>query len=191
MSSINNSETSTTLLRAIAEGDQSSWVRFVEHYRPIIVRRCREFGLSAEDSDCMAQDLFLQLFRRVDAFNRQRSGSFRRWLKIVVQSRIIDALRRQKLPIEHRQDPDFVTGLIPRDLENSAEYEKKLQQVIESIRSQFSDRDWTIFYLTVGEERPAKEVALELGVSENSVYLCKSRMLKKLRQKFETGQSSA
>lgn len=142
-------------------------------------------GLTAEDSDCMAQEVFLQLFRRIDGFSRQRPGSFRRWLRMVLQSRVIDNFRKQKLPIDPQASVDFVSCFLPNELEQTDEQKQKLAAMIELIRTQFNDRDWTIFYLVVGEERPPREVALEMGVSENSVYLCKSRMLKKLRALYE------
>ncbi len=191
MSAYNHSETSSTLLRCISEGDQTSWVRFIEQYKPLLIRRCRELGLSAEDSDCMTQEVFLQLFRRVDEFNRQRAGSFRRWLRLVVQSRVIDNFRKKKVPIDHEANLDFASCLIPEEVAPESKHRQKIDRMIEMIRTQFSDRDWAIFYLTMGEERPVREVAQELGVSENSVYLCKSRMLKKLRTIYGDGEKDA
>jgi RNA polymerase sigma-70 factor (ECF subfamily) len=191
MTSTPQAETSTTLLRAVSEGDQDSWVRFVDLYRPVLIRKCREMGLSAEDSDCMAQDVFIELFRRIDKFNRQRAGSFRKWLKMVLHSRIIDDRRRRKIAPELYESLDFVSCLLPEVDEVLQEQKSsaKIHTIIETIQTQFSGRDWAVFYLTIGEERPAKEVAETLEITENMVYLCKSRMLKKLRRTYTTQQA--
>ncbi len=76
-----------------------------------------------------------------------------------------------------------------------AEYESTPQDVaedrlilyrraIELIRSEFSERDWAAFQLLASQDRRAKEVATELGMSTNAVYLAKSRIRKRLREEF-------
>jgi len=61
---------------------------------------------------------------------------------------------------------------------------QEVDDLITLIRDDFSDRDWKIFYLYVAEERPVEEIADELGVSTNVVYLAKSRILRRFKQVF-------
>ncbi len=186
MTKVNSIETSQTLLDAVAKGEDAAWVRFVLHYQPILYNRCRQFGLSADDSNCMTQDIFIELFARIRKFSRRRRGSFRKWLTIIVRTQIIDLRRTERLKFERSVDADFAASLIPSELESAPAVKSiQMSDLIDSIRSKFSDRDWTIFYLTIGEERAPSEVADALGVSENIVYLTKSRMMKKIRAIYE------
>ncbi|MFG0295280.1 MAG: sigma-70 family RNA polymerase sigma factor, partial [Maioricimonas sp. JB045] len=47
-----------------------------------------------------------------------------------------------------------------------------------------SERDWQAFYEFVVNGRPSKDIAAELDMSVNSVYLAKSRILSVLRSEF-------
>ncbi len=188
MSSLQPVETSHTLLEAVASGNNAAWVKFVSRYQPLLLQRCRQMGLSPDDADCLTQDIFLELFKRLKRFSRQRTGSFRKWLTIIVRTRILDRKRNNRLRTESWPDIDFVESLLPSISESADEAQKDAQvtKLITAIRSNFTDRDWAIFYLTVGEERKPVEVAETIGVTENTIYLTKSRMLKKIRTLYST-----
>ena len=50
------------------------------------------------------------------------------------------------------------------------------------IRADFNEATWAAFWATAVEDRPANEVAAELGVTANAVYLARSRIRKRLRE---------
>jgi RNA polymerase sigma-70 factor (ECF subfamily) len=58
------------------------------------------------------------------------------------------------------------------------------RQAIELIRGEFSERDWQAFDLVVLREQSPRETAEMLQVSVNTVYLAKSRILRRLREEF-------
>jgi RNA polymerase sigma-70 factor (ECF subfamily) len=49
------------------------------------------------------------------------------------------------------------------------------------MRAKFRPATWTAFWETVVNERPAADVARDLGLTENAVYLAKGRVLRRLR----------
>jgi RNA polymerase sigma-70 factor (ECF subfamily) len=49
----------------------------------------------------------------------------------------------------------------------------------------FEPTTWQACWETVVMDRPAAEVAAELGISVNAVYLAKSRILSRLRQDLD------
>ena len=51
--------------------------------------------------------------------------------------------------------------------------------------TEFSDHDCNAFLGVVIEGMPAKDVSKKLGISVNSVYIAKSRILKRLRMEFD------
>jgi RNA polymerase sigma-70 factor (ECF subfamily) len=74
--------------------------------------------------------------------------------------------------------------------DNPDEYTDKAQlnslhrRGIELVRCQFEERTWQLFWLTVVEERPTSEVAVEFDISANAVRQARSRVLRRLRQEL-------
>jgi RNA polymerase sigma-70 factor (ECF subfamily) len=52
------------------------------------------------------------------------------------------------------------------------------------MRSEFEERTWRAFWRVAIDDRPATEVAAELGMTPGAVYIAKSRVLKRLREEF-------
>jgi RNA polymerase sigma-70 factor (ECF subfamily) len=52
------------------------------------------------------------------------------------------------------------------------------------MRAEFEDRTWKACWEGVVVGRPAADVARELGLTTNAVYLAKSRVLRRLHQEL-------
>lgn len=59
------------------------------------------------------------------------------------------------------------------------------EQAVKLMQSEFSEQDCTAFLLLVVEGVSPCDVGKQLGVSVNSVYIAKSRILKRLRTEFD------
>ena len=57
-----------------------------------------------------------------------------------------------------------------------------VRQVMEQVSAEFEPQTWTAFCKTTLDGLPAASVAEELGISVDSVYQAKSRVLRKLRK---------
>jgi RNA polymerase sigma-70 factor (ECF subfamily) len=55
---------------------------------------------------------------------------------------------------------------------------------LDLVRGEFENRTWEAFWRTAVEDRPARDVADELGMSVLAVYKAKSRVLRRLRQEL-------
>jgi RNA polymerase sigma-70 factor (ECF subfamily) len=53
------------------------------------------------------------------------------------------------------------------------------------MQAEFSAATWKACWECVVEGRPAAEVAAELGISENAVYLARCRVLRRLRRELD------
>ena len=53
------------------------------------------------------------------------------------------------------------------------------------MQAEFQPATWRACWEFVVRDRPAAEVAGELGLSVNAVYLAKSRVLRRLREQFD------
>jgi len=184
--------TSVTMLRHAREGSSTAWQELVDKYRPWIQRQCLRSGLSREDAENISQEVFIELFTRISNFERSRQGSFRRWLALISRSRMVDFLRafsRRKEELADPQQMSQVTQagrlLDDEQIVPSAQTLDRFDATMERMRQEFSDRDIEILVQLLTGDRSPKDIARELKISTNAVYLVKSRMIKYIRKVAE------
>ena len=130
------------------------------------------------------------VFGELPKFERRRDGAFRAWLRQITVNRIRafwKSKRRQPIiggndEVDHllSQLADSTSDLArqwDRDHDNHV-----LQQLLSRVKGDFEPATWESFVRFALQGRPAAKVALELGVSKNSVVLAKFRILKRLRE---------
>ncbi len=128
--------------------------------------------------------------RKLPEFSYDRAlGSFRGWLKTLTVRRVRDHWKSRR----GRAEPGGGSAALDMlaELEDPAsalsrawdhEHDQHVvHQLLESIRDEVESVTWEAFRLTVVEGRPVADVAAELGVSANSVYVAKHRVLRRLR----------
>ena len=57
--------------------------------------------------------------------------------------------------------------------------------LVERVRPEFTESTWTAFRRTAIEGASAKDVAAELEVSQNAVFIARSRVLARLKQEAQ------
>ena len=60
-----------------------------------------------------------------------------------------------------------------------------MNRALDLLKSEFQESTWRACWLQVFDGRKASEVAEQLGIPVNAVYLAKSRVLSRLRQELE------
>ena len=91
-----------------------------------------------------------------------------------------------------RQPGRATVGFIPRVRPKSSALSpqhEQLNETIQQIRDEVSDRDWKFFWRVVVDGQSAADVGREFGVTANTVRLVKMRLLRKLRRNLGTQQS--
>jgi RNA polymerase sigma-70 factor (ECF subfamily) len=185
--------TSASLLRRLRQSsnqpiNQAAWNRFVRLYTPLLFYWARKAGFSEADASDLIQDVFCILIRKLPEFEYDATQSFRSWLRKVLVNASHN--RRRRKAAEPRSDLDLLppTAIVPDaivELEE-AEYRQVLvARVIELMKAEFEPKTWQACWQFVVGGRPAAEVAAELKISVNSVYLAKSRVLARLRRELE------
>jgi RNA polymerase sigma-70 factor (ECF subfamily) len=183
---------SSLLERLRAPHDEPAWERLLAMYGPTVEGWCRRAGLSAEDAADARQEVFRTVARSIAGFRRDRPGdSFRGWLYATTRSRVIDFRRR------HGRQPRAAGGTdaherlldLPAEESNAsrvpdADVRQVYERCVGLIRSEFQERTWRAFWGVAVDDRPAAEVAAELGMTPGAVYIAKSRVLKRLRDEF-------
>jgi RNA polymerase sigma-70 factor (ECF subfamily) len=182
--------TSTSLLQRLQQrpNQEQAWARFVDLYTPLLLAWARKAGLSPEDAADHVQEIFAHLVRKLPEFRYDpRKGSFRGWLRTILVNKLRDRLRRQP-PVAAPVAGAALAGLsdpAPPDPFTEQEHNQYLvRRALELMQGEFAVATRQAFWEFVVNDRPAGEVARQLGMTENAVYLAKLRVLRRLRQEL-------
>jgi RNA polymerase sigma-70 factor (ECF subfamily) len=147
-------------------------------------RRC---GESEPDAADLVQEVFVALLQTLPTFQYDRQGgNFRGWLRTLMLNKLRDRKRR-----EARADKALANRPPDDELPDGAEafweadYQRELsRRALQLMQAEFAPTTWKACWETVVQGRAAVEVARELGITENAVYLSKCRVLRRLRQEL-------
>jgi RNA polymerase sigma-70 factor, ECF subfamily len=181
--------TSLTLLDRIARGkDQDAWGRFVDLYTPVLLAWCRKLGLSDADSADLTQTVFITLYENLPSFQYDPTRSFRAWLKTVLLNAWRNQARKRRVGTvgtSGPMDPDSIPDTDPRLQFDEAEYRSHLvRRAMTLMQENFEPTTVKACVEFIVAGRPAQDVAAELGITVNAVYLAKSRVLRHLRHEL-------
>lgn len=195
---------SSSLLLRLRASDQAAWDRFVALYGPLVYLWCRNAGLQPADAADVGQEVFRAVARKINDFRRDRAGgSFRGWVHVITRNKILDFLRVQSkqataaggtdaladllaVPAESDSGTDG-TVIIPENVsaaDDRAERHILFRRAVDLIRSSFEESTCLAFWRVAVEGHSPKDVAADLNLSPNAVYLAKSKVLRRLRDEF-------
>lgn len=186
------SDTSISLLERLRDPeDRDSWQQLMSLYNPLIHSWLRRYSVTQQDADDLVQEILAVVVRKLPQFRRQEfTGAFRGWLKAITVNCLRDHWRSRRGRPLATGSSDFKLMLDQLADENSGlsrrwdeEHDRHvMQSLLEMIRPQFTPATWQAFARFALDDVPAADVAAELNVSVNTVYIAKSRVLTKLRQ---------
>lgn len=188
----------TLLFRVREWEDSASWAEFHRLYRRLVYGRARRAGLSHEDAEDVAQDVFKRVSDTIKDFDlNPDKGSFRGWLMQLTHWRIADQFERRNKapsqPSDKRDDAPARTATVerlPTPEEQEDEWDAEWKQhillaAVERLSRQVNPRHFQVFELYVRQEWSALRVARELGINPASVYLIAHRLTKQLKAEAE------
>jgi RNA polymerase sigma-70 factor (ECF subfamily) len=177
--------TSVSLLDQLRGPDRAAaWPRFVRLYTPLLLHWAVRQGFQPADAADLVQEVFVKLLSALSEFERQREGSFRAWLRRIVVNQSRDFRRRRATRLF--PGDDGLSGYEDDPPADDADDRLRLvRRGLEVVRPDFSDSTWAAFAGVMIDSRPAGNVAAELGISENAVYLARHRVLTRLRQELD------
>ena len=177
--------TSLSLLERAKASDRPAWERIVYLYSPLVYAWCRRFGLQDADALDVGQDVLRSVVTKLAGFRKDRPGdSFRKWLKTITRNRALDLYRRKSRQPVVLDSDQATPDDSPESAEELTEQKVVLRRALDLVRDDFELRTWTAFWRVTIDEAPPAEVAQELGVSVNVVYLARLRVLRRLTDQF-------
>jgi RNA polymerase sigma-70 factor (ECF subfamily) len=190
-----SSATSRSLLDRVRADDPAAWERLVHLYAPLVFHWCRRWELQEQDVADVFQEVFQSVARHIGGFRKEAAGdTFRGWLRTITENKVRDLFRRlgrePQAPGGTEAQRRLAQVPAPEPPEETsdagdAEAEAGLyRRVLELIRGEFEERTWRAFWGTAVENRPAREVAGELGMTPGAVRVAKFRVLHRLRREL-------
>jgi RNA polymerase sigma-70 factor (ECF subfamily) len=182
------------LVRIQDPQNHAAWLEFLAIYEPLVYRLARRKGL--QDAD--ARDLCQDVFRAVAGAARRWTpdparGSFRGWLYRIARNLLVNSLRTKRRQAAATGDSGLAELLAAQPAEDNElataidqEYRRRLFQLAaQSVQREFTQSTWQAFWQTAVLSREVPRVAAELGMSAGAIYIARSRVLARLRQRVE------
>ena len=181
------------ILRLRHPDDAAAWQEFVEIYQPLVFRLARSRGLQEADALDMTQEVMSRIAGAINRWDPDPDrGSFRGWISRITRNLVIQFLRsKNRRPLT--SDDSSIEQLIQATPEPSPETDlfdlEHERQVFawaaEKVRGSFQPKSWQAFWLTAVENRSAQCVAEELEITTGAVYIARSRVMARLKEKVQ------
>lgn len=179
-------DTPVTLLHRLCDRPvPGDWERFVRLFTPLLRRWAVRFGVPDNSVEDLLQELFVLLIRKLPEFRHDPSRSFRAWLWTVFRHTVLAWQHRQPRTGPTVEQIAELTS--PDSVEEATEAEYRgylLNRILQIVQTDFPETTWRIFEQVAIAGRPAAEVAGELNVTVNAVYLARGRVLARLREEL-------
>ena len=178
------------ILRLRQPDDQLAWDEFIEIYQPLVFRLARSKGLQEADALDLTQDVLTRVAKAVNQFDPDEAGTFRGWISRITRNLVIDFLRskqRRQLTADDTSVRQIIESLPTEEDSRWFDLEHRRQVfswAAEKIKSEFQDSTWNAFWRTAVQQHSVKAVAADLGLSPGAVYIARSRVIAKLKQKI-------
>jgi len=180
-------------LKRVRKHDPAAWDELVAWAGPLVFSWCGQASLGKEDREDVFQEVFLKVYRGLQAFQYGRPGqSFRGWLLIITRNAIIDfARRRLQEPlvagyVEYQALLDNASERLPdSEADSPTARHVTIRRALDLLHKQFSEENWKAFWRTAVDGLTATEAGKELGMDPAAVRKAKSRVLARLRQDFQ------
>lgn len=184
-------ETSITLLDSLGDPEnRDGWQKLCSLYQPLILAWLKKYDIQSCDADDLTQEVLMSVCISLSNFEHSgRPGAFRAWLKSILVNRLRNFWRtRDRKP--HSPGGSSIEERLLQ-LEDPASHLSQLwdqqhdlfvmKRLLELTQRYFSDESWEMFVRVAIRGESAETVARERGVSLNSVFIAKSRILRRLR----------
>ncbi len=183
--------TTTQVLETLKTSDNAvAWQGFRDNFFPVIVNFARRIGLNATDAEDAAQNTMLEFLKayRSGKYDRGK-GRLSHWLFGLARNVILHfrSNRSPELLISNKTSgTPYWNGVVDEESAQktwTTEWRKVLlAKCLNRARQELDKKTFQAFELYALSELSVEEVAQKLGMTENAVYIAKTRVVNRLRQ---------
>ena len=166
--------------------DHASWAEFHRLYHKLVFGLARRTGLSEEEAEEVAQDVFKRVAETIHVFESDPArGSFKGWLMNLTRWRVSDKFRqRPPVPLESLAAADSSTGPLGRIPDEAAlltDWEGDwrrhvLDLALQAVARKTEAKHFQVFDLHHRQGWPILRIARELGMNPATLYVINHRL---------------
>jgi RNA polymerase sigma-70 factor (ECF subfamily) len=187
-------ETRQSLLLRAQTGETDAWKNLTDLYRPLILGWLNRQGVPARDLEDLSQEVLLSVVKHLPTFQHSgQRGAFRTWLRTIVCRRAADYWRAIDVDTQARGGSGAAAALqaiADPDSELNRQWDEEHDRyvvhcLLDLVEEEFEPITRQAFRRLALDGVSGAEAAEELGLSVVAVYVAKSRVLARIRQKAE------
>ncbi|WDE98463.1 sigma-70 family RNA polymerase sigma factor [Lentisphaera profundi] len=179
----------TLLIQVRNRYDEKSWAEFDEYYRSFIKMIITRMGVTHHDAEDLTQQVLLSAWKALPDFDYDTNkGRFRGWLCQVTGNATKNFFDKRKREVKRHEKAtsdrslDYIKTYNQADIEQIAteEWEVYISNLAwKNIETELADKVREAFLLLTQGKDPA-DIALELDIERNTIYVYKKRVTKLL-----------
>lgn len=182
----------TLLVRIRDSNDVEAWQQFLDVYGPFVYGWYRKRGLQDADASDLTQEVLQAVSSGADRLDYDpERGTFRSWLFTIARYKLHDFIQRRNRQPQGKGDAATLECIVSnRAADDEAQFEREYQERVftlaaDQVRMHVDQATWQAFWMTAVEGKAGQQAAEALGMSIGAVYVAKSRVLSRLKQKVE------
>ncbi|ROI01349.1 MULTISPECIES: RNA polymerase sigma factor [unclassified Chryseobacterium] len=152
------------LVERLLMKEEAAWKELFGTHSGNLTYVCSRYIPEREDVHDVLQNSFIKMFRSIESFEFRGSGSLRAWMTRIVVNESLQYIKQKtdfRSTIEVEELPD-----IPN--EEEPDFEEIPKAAIMTMIQSLPEGYRTVFNLYVFEKKSHKEIAIILGIAENS-----------------------
>ena len=182
---MNYPSTHKTLLERVQNGEEIAWSEFYDRYKGIIRAVGSLYHFSEDEQDDLLQRVMVKFFANAKTYvYREGKVKFRTYFARIIRSEAVDAIRSNAA---RKNSEEYLLSLKTEDDSFEKEFLNEwrktvLAEALEELRSRVKFKTYQAFQLYGLQNRPAKDVAALLEISEHQVHVAKNRCTEMMKE---------
>ena len=173
-----------TCIEEIRKGDSSAFATLVNRYKDMVYTIVRKIVRNHEESEEIAQDVFLKAYHSLNSFKGK--ARFSTWLYRIAYNAAITQTRKKKMEmgaLDEQIMENYTQDAINVDIYKLDTQQQK--QFIDHVLSKLPEKEYLIITFYYKEECSIGEIADITGLSESNVKVKLHRTRKKLYEEID------
>jgi RNA polymerase sigma factor (sigma-70 family) len=173
------------MLDSLRKGDRKSLSAFYDRYAPMLLSVATRYVGNVQDAEDVLQESLIRILKALDTFKPEREGSFEAWIKKIVVNLSLNFLRKHaKMKFVNGTEINMALTHQDADWEVPDPLTMPDPETVVAFITQLPEGYRTVLNLYVFENYSHKQIATELGISENTSKSQLSKARNLLRKKL-------
>jgi RNA polymerase sigma-70 factor (ECF subfamily) len=178
--------TDHALAQASAEGDMQAFEEIYQRHNRRVYSLCLRMTQNVSEAEDLAQEVFIQLFRKIGSFRGE--SAFTTWLHRMTVNQVLMHFRKRSVKLEQTTEEGETPVQIVRGTENPNHMPVVDRIALDKAISQLPPGYRTVFVLHDVEGHEHEEVArilgCSVGTSKSQLHKARMKLRKLLKQQI-------